>query len=96
MPVLAHELGHVDTLDGRLTEALGRMVLWEDPLGPLPRGDRAAYEPEEPHGFLFGAIRWALRLVGGTMTQQLLSPLGQPTGVSASTTRMPTRLSRPG
>ena len=32
--VLAHELGHADSLDGRLTEALSRLELWGDPLGP--------------------------------------------------------------
>lgn len=32
--VLAHELAHVNTLDGRLTEALGRLTLWGDPVGP--------------------------------------------------------------
>ena len=32
--VLAHELGHLNSLDGRLTEALGRLAAWRDPLGP--------------------------------------------------------------
>jgi hypothetical protein len=41
-PVLAHELGHANRLDGRLTEALNRLALWEDPLGPArsERGER--------------------------------------------------------
>jgi integrase len=32
---LGRELGHTRSLDGRLTEALDRLELWSDPLGPL-------------------------------------------------------------
>ena len=40
--VLAHELGHADSLDGRLTEALNRLALWGDPLAPArpERGEK--------------------------------------------------------
>jgi len=78
-PVLAHELGHADSLDGRLTEALNRLTLWEDPLAP-PRPERGGGDGvrshEEPRGaLLWGLIRWALRLAGGSCAQGLLRPL---------------------
>jgi Zn-dependent protease with chaperone function len=40
--VLAHELGHINSLDGHLTEALNRLALWDDPLAPrrLGAGER--------------------------------------------------------
>jgi Zn-dependent protease with chaperone function len=76
--VLAHELGHANSLDGRLTEALDRLALWEDPLAP-PRPERGGEERfgsrDEQGGLLLGCIRWALRAAGGTLAQQLLSPL---------------------
>jgi Zn-dependent protease with chaperone function len=76
--VLAHEMGHVNTLDGRLTEALARLVLWEDPLAP-PRPERGgdARIPDHPRegSLLWGLLRWALRLAGGSFAQHLLSPL---------------------
>lgn len=75
--ILGHELGHADTLDGRVTEALARLVLWGDPLGPVQPQGRL------DHGFdyagegslLFGFARWTLRLAGGSVAQQLLKPL---------------------
>jgi Zn-dependent protease with chaperone function len=77
--VLAHELGHADSLDGRLTEALNRLALWDDPLGPVRpergvEGGVESYE-EPPGGLLWGLLRWALRLAGGSFAQRLLSPL---------------------
>jgi hypothetical protein len=65
---LAHELFHLGTMDGRLTEGLHRMKLWGDPL----RGGSKAVESsgldaalEGPGGFVFGVARWLLRLAGG-------------------------------
>lgn len=73
--VLAHELGHADSLDGRLTEALNRLQLWGDPLAPPQgRGGVEAYD-DPAGGLLWGLVRWALRLAGGSFAQGLLSPL---------------------
>ncbi|MGA8746431.1 MAG: M48 family metalloprotease [Solirubrobacterales bacterium] len=77
-PVVAHELGHADSLDGRLTEALNRLVLWGDPLAPARSaggGEGDERRHEEPRGgLLWGLIRWALRLAGGRFVQDLLGP----------------------
>jgi Zn-dependent protease with chaperone function len=74
--VLAHELGHADSLDGRLTEALNRLALWDDPLAPVrpERGGEGQAEfAEDPRGgLLWGCARWALRLAGGSFAQGLL------------------------
>jgi Zn-dependent protease with chaperone function len=77
-PVLAHECGHLQSLDGRLTEALGRLSVWVDPLGP-------SFEAEERSGvgaqasvgggLIYSSIRLALRLSGGGQVQRLLGPL---------------------
>jgi Zn-dependent protease with chaperone function len=76
--VLAHELGHTRSLDGRLTEALERLEPWGDPLAPIePRtgaGARAARAPDRG-GLVLGCARWALRLAGGGCAERLLSPL---------------------
>ncbi|HWO16367.1 MAG TPA: M48 family metalloprotease [Solirubrobacterales bacterium] len=75
---LAHELSHVNSLDGRLTEALGRLALWGDPLAPPrpERGEEDRFESRnERGGVLLGCARWVLRAAGGTLAQQLLSPL---------------------
>jgi Zn-dependent protease with chaperone function len=74
--VLGHEFGHAETLDGRLTEALSRLVLCDDPLAPAQRGGEA--EPEargEDGGLLWGLLRSALRLAGGGQAERLLAPL---------------------
>ena len=75
--VLAHELGHANSLDGRLREALERLVLWGDPLAmPRPaRGSEAYFQPDpDRHGaLLWGAMRWALRLAGGGDARKLLA-----------------------
>jgi Zn-dependent protease with chaperone function len=77
--VLAHELGHVGSLDGRLTEALNRLALWNDPLAPVrpePGGESLLEFGEDRRGgLLWGLLRWALRLAGGSFAQRLLSPL---------------------
>lgn len=77
--VLAHELGHVLTLDGRLTEALNRLALWGDPLAPPQArgegGGGAQPYPDPAGGLLWGLMRWALRLAGGSFAQGLLNPL---------------------
>jgi Zn-dependent protease with chaperone function len=74
--ILGHELGHVDTLDGRITEALARLALWGDPLGPAQAEDwerRSSFDREGR--LLFAFARWTLRLAGGSVSQQLLKPL---------------------
>ena len=77
--VLAHELGHADSLDGRLTEALNRLELWDDPLAPT-RPEREGEAPlefdQDPRGGLIWALlRGALRLAGGSFVHHLLGPL---------------------
>jgi hypothetical protein len=76
-PVLAHELGHAHTLDGRLTEALERLAPWGDPLAPRQKEDGGGKQAQaDPRGgFLWTLLRWALRLAGGSAAQQLLGPL---------------------
>jgi Zn-dependent protease with chaperone function len=77
--VLGHELGHVDTLDGRITEALARLALWDDPLGPVQAEDwerRPSFDKEGR--LLFAFVRWALRLAGGSVSQRLLKPFWSP------------------
>ena len=73
--ILAHELGHAESLDGRLTEALERLTLWEDPLA-LPRPDAYPAAQEDRGGALTWALaRWTLRLAGGSFARRLLAPL---------------------
>jgi Zn-dependent protease with chaperone function len=76
--VYAHELGHRCSLDARLTEALERLEVWGDPLGP-PEPQRGAQPPardqERSGGLLLGCARWALRLAGGGAAEALLHPL---------------------
>ena len=77
--VLAHELGHLNSTDGRLTEALNRLSLWDDPLAS-PRAEsggegRAEVYDDPRGGLLWGLTRWALRLAGGSFAQRLLAPL---------------------
>lgn len=70
--VLAHELSHTGSLDGRITEALQRLELWNDPLRPPE--EEGQWRRDEGR-FLVGCARWALRLAGGGCTQRLLGPL---------------------
>jgi Zn-dependent protease with chaperone function len=74
--VLGHELGHAKSLDGRLTEALSRLVLWDDPLAPAERGGEAEWELRGKRGgLLWGLSRYALRFAGGGQAERLLGPL---------------------
>jgi Zn-dependent protease with chaperone function len=76
--VMGHELGHVNTLDGRLTEALNRLSFWDDPLSLSPtEGERSGDVLRSPDPR--GAVPWALmrltaRLTGGTVALRLLAP----------------------
>jgi Zn-dependent protease with chaperone function len=76
--VLAHEQGHLRSLDGRLTEALQRLSVWEDPLGSSSQfeaGSRAGSEPVVPAGHVYSLLRLTLRLTGGGQVQKVLGPL---------------------
>jgi Zn-dependent protease with chaperone function len=82
--VLAHELAHTSSLDGRLTEALNRLLLWGDPVGPRPRPPVVVGEPVvvlafRAAGVLSRLVRGLWRLLfwlaGGGLAQLLLSPL---------------------
>jgi Zn-dependent protease with chaperone function len=77
--VLAHELGHIHSLDGRLTEAVARLTICEDPLAPpADSGSRERppeFDPGRNGGLLWGALRWTLRLAGGGLGHKLLAPL---------------------
>ncbi len=76
--VYAHELGHLRSLDARLTEALDRLELWGDPLGPLDtRQGPEEVDPddEHPRGILLGCLRWLICLAGGGCAEALLRPL---------------------
>lgn len=77
-PVLAHELGHTRSFDGRLTEALDRLELWGGPLGPARPESLAPTQPPAAArrgGILAGCIRLTLRLAGGGCAARLLAPL---------------------
>ena len=80
--VIAHELGHACSLDGRITEALARLVIRPDPLGPReePSEIEQRFQPEpEPHGrLLWSTARLFARLIGGGCAEQLLAPLWAP------------------
>lgn len=81
--VLAHELGHVNTLDGRLTEALGRLVVWGDPVGPgMGYADYIELTAGRGGLVLFGAgrllragLRLLLYVMGGGVSLLLLQPV---------------------
>jgi Zn-dependent protease with chaperone function len=76
--VYAHELGHIRSLDARLTEALERLELWGDPLGPIEprRGVEAPRSRRDNSGgLLLGLARWALCIAGGGCAESLLRPL---------------------
>ncbi len=61
--VLAHELGHLAGLEGRLSAALNRLLLWPDPLGPNPG----------PGARPFRALaRGLLYLAGGGLSLRIL------------------------
>jgi Zn-dependent protease with chaperone function len=76
--VLAHELGHINSLDGRLTDALKRLIVWADPLGPAS-SERATERPAEvapgaASGLIWGLARLLARLAGGGVAERLLAP----------------------
>jgi Zn-dependent protease with chaperone function len=81
--VLAHELGHLATSDGKLTAALNRLVIHPPPLGEereQVRG-RAWVVPEDRFTFgLFGVqalwwlIRFAVRFAKGGLALRLFGP----------------------
>jgi Zn-dependent protease with chaperone function len=70
--VLAHELGHVHSLDSRLGRALHFLVLWRDPLGPR-LGKDGAWRPGPLLVFALAPARLLLRLAGGDFARHLLS-----------------------
>jgi Zn-dependent protease with chaperone function len=82
--VLAHELGHTSSLDGRLTEALNRLLLWGDPVGPRPRPPVVVGDPVVVLAFRAASVlsrlvrgfwRLLLWLAGGGLAQLLLGSL---------------------
>jgi Zn-dependent protease with chaperone function len=76
--VLAHEWGHLRSMDGRLTEALDRLSLWEDPLGSPEEpeaGRPTGVRVEERAGLLYSSLRLIVRLAGGGLGQKALAPL---------------------
>jgi Zn-dependent protease with chaperone function len=77
--VIAHELGHLAGLDARLTEALQRLAVWADPLGPPPRHGAPRLpddlKPKPKPSLPWSGLRLFLRLAGGGVTEQLLAPL---------------------
>jgi Zn-dependent protease with chaperone function len=76
-PVLAHELGHIRSLDGRLTEALDRLQLWGHPARSADPPTEAPGRPpdEKRRGALAGLIRLAILLAAGGCAAVLLAPL---------------------
>ncbi len=87
--VLAHELGHMDTSDGKLTAAISRRII-----NPLPRPNRRRPDQPEPPTQMptvimtseesrlamtfFGAMLWlirrVLRFARGGFVQKVLAP----------------------
>lgn len=75
--VLSHELNHACTIDGRLIQALDRLVLFGDPLARA-RDEDTLREFGKMAALVTGALRWALRIAGGALTQRMLAPLWAP------------------
>jgi Zn-dependent protease with chaperone function len=74
---LGHELGHVSSLDGRLTEGVHRMELWGDPLRDASdAAGRSGVEGtlEGPGALLFLTLRALVSLAGGGAALRLLRP----------------------
>jgi Zn-dependent protease with chaperone function len=67
--VLAHELGHLRSLDGALTEALDRLCLW-----PVLRGDVEARD-QQPPGWIWLVLAALARLAAGGLGERALAPL---------------------
>lgn len=74
---LAHEVGHACSIDGRLMQALDRLVLWGDPL-VRARDEDTLREYGRMAMLVTGVLRWALRIAGGALTMRLLAPLWAP------------------
>jgi Zn-dependent protease with chaperone function len=70
--VLGHESEHLNSLDGRLTVALSRLVLWDD---PFCGGAGSELDSNWLAGLLFGSVRWLVRLAGGGCALWLLGPI---------------------
>jgi len=73
-PVLAHELAHACSTDGRLIQALDRLVLWGDPL-VRARDEDTRREYGGMAALVVGTLRWIVRIAGGSLTVRLMSPL---------------------
>jgi Zn-dependent protease with chaperone function len=76
--VIAHELGHLESLDARLTEALNRLILWGDPLslssGEAPRTYEPAQAEDGRGGTPWALLRLIARLSGGSIAIRLFAP----------------------
>lgn len=89
--VIAHELGHLATPDGRLTAAINRLVLFHR---PVPRREPGRYEATQPYRsfplvvsdervirtiFILSVSSWTLRLIArlinGGLGLRLTTPL---------------------
>lgn len=77
--VLAHELGHLRSLDGRLTDALNRLAVFWGLLATRER-DAAPDEDSPPRrtGLLPRLTRFLLWLASGDLVQRLAAPLWAP------------------
>lgn len=74
-PVLAHELAHVESLDGRVTEALARLALWGDSAAEEPVDERPRMDMQPSGGLLWRVLRLWLRTAGVAMGVRLLAPV---------------------
>ncbi len=74
--IIAHELGHLETLDARLTEALDRLVFLGDPLAPSPSAGRGVPKADDHQAanLLWVTTRWTLRFAGGGIATTILAP----------------------
>lgn len=68
--VLAHELGHANTIDGRLIEALNRLVLWGDPVG----APQSYTHVQVIRPLVRSVARLVLYLAGGGVSLLVLRP----------------------
>src|SRR4029077_19016346 len=68
-PVLAHELGHLHSLDGALTEAVDRFCLWPPLLDEEPLN-----ENQPRSGWIYRLALLTLRFTAGGLSQRLLAP----------------------
>ncbi len=77
-PALAHECGHLQSLDGRLTEALARLAVWDDPLAPpldFEGRDTLGRDRDLGGGLLYFSLRLLVRLAGGGQVRRVFGPL---------------------